>query len=180
MAGPEWARWAFALLFAVVGLCFLYRLVVANESAGRARWSLDAHHVLMAGGMTAMFLPIGNIGPQQIWAALFVADAGWVGLQLMRRAADASHLVNHLLASVAMVYMFIAMLNHTGSGVGHQIALAQLGWLLAAYFLGYTVWAGLRLAGPDMASIIRGGGRIGGSLQLVMGVGMSYMLLTAL
>lgn len=103
--------------------------------------------------MTAMFLPIGNIGAQQIWAALFAADAGWLGLQLMRRAAEASHLVNHLLASVAMVYMFIAMPNHAGSGVGHQIALAQLGWLLAAYFLGYTVWAGLRLAGPDMASI---------------------------
>ena len=104
---------------------------------------------------------------------MFAADTGWLGLQLMRRAAEASHLVNHMLVSAAMVYMFIAMPHHTGSGVGHQIALAQLGWLLAVYFLGYTVWAGLRLAGPGKASIIRGGGRISESLQLVMGVGMS-------
>lgn len=177
MAGPTWAGWAFALLFALVGLWFVVRLRVAWQADGRIRWSLDAHHVLMAAGMTVMFLPSGHQFLPPVVALLFVADAGWLAVQAARRDPEVVRPGSHLLANLAMIYMLLAQPSHAGGGAAHQAAWPAIGWLLVAFLLGFAVWDGLRMTAPAAVTRTEGARRIGGSLHVFMGVGMSYMLL---
>ncbi|MGH4010289.1 MAG: DUF5134 domain-containing protein, partial [Pseudonocardiaceae bacterium] len=66
------------------------------------------------------------------------------------------------------------------------IALPALAWAFVAYFLVFAVWSGARLV--ESVSTVQGGGPLGvvtsphllGSSHIVMGVGMSYMLVTML
>ncbi len=110
------------------------------------------------------------------------------------------HLV---IGGVTMVYMFAAMPPEHGmtgdmdmAGMGSaDVALPVLTWAFVAYFLVYVVRLGARLAvpvktlaaTPGGAAFPGGGPRdvvvsphLLGSSEVVMGIGMSYMLLTML
>jgi hypothetical protein len=118
---------------------------------------------------------------------------------------DEHHELHLVIGGLAMVYMLTAMparpamaehaegmdmaaMGSTGS------ALPVLTWALVAYFLVFVVRLGARLAtgAPTLASTpadaaLRGGPRsvvasphLLGSCEVVMGIGMSYMLMTML
>jgi hypothetical protein len=111
--------------------------------------------------------------------------------------------LHHVLGSVAMVYMLAAV--PAGRGLAHSthmpgisgpgIALPALAWAFVGYFLVSTVWLGARLVEPVRTvaascagAVLLGGGPRGvltsshlvGSCRVVMGIGMSYMLVTML
>lgn len=116
------------------------------------------------------------------------------------------HELHLLIGGLAMVYMFAAM--PAGHGMAGSVegaesmdmpgmsaasfAMPMLTWAFVAYFLIFVVRLGARLALPaDTLAAIpagadHGGGRRGvvisphllGSSEVVMGIGMSYMLMT--
>jgi hypothetical protein len=217
MAGPVWARWVFALLFAGVGVFCAVRLL-ADRGAPRAvrrpeRHTTDAAHLLMAAGMTVMFIPVATPVPPMWWAVVFAVDSAWLGLRLLGLSRDGAgsaagpphgraHLLSHLSVAVAMAYMFAVMpadglagsgLSHTGHLSASNAGFAVLGWLAVAYFLGHAVCCGIRVAvpGSQPGTAARDRAASGGAaglamahgnltLGLVMGLGMSYMLMTML
>ncbi|MGH3836495.1 MAG: DUF5134 domain-containing protein, partial [Pseudonocardiaceae bacterium] len=113
------------------------------------------------------------------------------------RGAD----LHHVLGNLAMVYMLAAV--PAGHGAAHSthvpgisapgIALPALAWAFVAYFLVLAVWLGARLVEPVSAvaatsasAFSAGPGGVVtspyllGSSRVVMGIGMSYMLVTML
>ena len=113
------------------------------------------------------------------------------------RGAD----LHHVLGNLAMVYMLAAV--PAGHGAAHSthvpgisapgIALPALAWAFVAYFLVLAVWLGARLVEPvsTVAATSTSAFRAGpggvvtspsllGSSRVVMGIGMSYMLVTML
>lgn len=121
------------------------------------------------------------------------------------RAPAGNHELHLLVGGVAMVYMFTLMpadVPHTmadhmdmGQAGIDGLALSLLTWTFIGYFVVFVVRLAARLAVPvntlaGMAAgaALSGGGPRGvvvsphllGSTEVVMGIGMSYMLLTML
>ncbi len=180
----------------------------ASGAGCRTDRSSDASHGVMGLGMAAMFWPGGNPVPALYWQVLFSIAAGWFAVRLLRRVRpaaiqrpgpDAGTDLHHVLGSLAMVYMLAAVPAAHGMdmpGAGHPgIALPALAWVLVGYFLVFAVRLGAQLvepastvaAAPTGAALLGGGPRgvvtsphLLGAGRVVMGVGMSYMLVTML
>jgi hypothetical protein len=95
-----------------VTLTCLARLVLRRGEARPAERNLDFAQALMGIGMAAMLLP--RVLPPGVWAALFVANAAWLGALALRRRPALTYL-HHLVGGLAMAYMFAAARSH-GSG----------------------------------------------------------------
>lgn len=81
-----------------------------RASSGGSGWDLVVARVVMATGMAVMFVPLP--GPSWwVWLVVFGADAGWLGVRLVRRAtaADRGHRAVHAAAAGVMVYLILAM-----------------------------------------------------------------------
>jgi hypothetical protein len=172
--------------------------------------SADASHGVMSLGMAAMFMPWGNPVPALYWQVLFSVIAAWFAVRLLRRAVqpvalgqpgpDRAADLHHVLGSLAMMYMLTPSpeghhMTHGMAMAGPGIALPVLAWAFVAYFLVFAVWLGARLitsvstvAAPATGAALLGDGPRGvaasphllGSSRIVMGIGMSYMLVTML
>lgn len=196
-----------ALLFAVRLLAV--RRVTAGGGGGTDH-SAEASHGLMSLGMAAMFWPWDNPVPAQYWQVLFSIVAAWFTVRLLRRGARTATILpsgpgrgadlHHVLGSLAMVYMLAGApaghhMTHGMEMPGPGIALPALAWVFVAYFLLFAVWLGVRLIEPvntvaataTSAALLGDGPRgvvnsphLLGSSRIVMGIGMSCMLVTML
>lgn len=203
MVGPAWARWVFALVFAGIALYRVARLVMAGrDGAGGTTGGLvsDLAPGVMAVGMAVMFVPVPTPVPPVYWAAVFGVLGAWLVACLFRPAphigrAGRTHLVSHLVGAVAMAVMFASLpadglstpgQSHAGHLAADSSVFAVLGWCAAGYFLAHAVCCGIRVATPrpstEPARARRGAIPNGSDLplRLVMGLGMSYMLLVML
>jgi uncharacterized protein DUF5134 len=95
-----------------VTLPCLARLVLRRGETRPAERNLDFAQALMGIGMAAMFLP--QVLPPGVWAAVFVANAAWLGALALRRRPALTYL-HHLVSGLSMAYMFAAARSH-GSG----------------------------------------------------------------
>lgn len=209
MAGAEWARWVFAAMFIALILFYLVRLCLPSQ-AGPPRgageiWSVDASRAAMSLGMVAMLVPWVDPLPPVGWQLLFGIAAVHGGLRLiqrwMRPATDTHHELHLAIGALAMVYMFMAMPEGHSSSSGMtgmapaDLTSSWLTWAFVAYFLVFAVWLGRRLVTPSTAAPampasapFSGGGprsmavspHLLGSTEVVMCIGMSYMLLAML
>lgn len=196
-----------ALFFALRLLAFPQD---ASGGGGSTDRGADASHGLMSLGMAAMFCPWGNPVPALYWQVLFSIITAWFAVRLLRRAArpvtvpQASPFraadLHHVLGSLAMVYMLAGVpaghhMNHGMEMAGPGIALPALAWAFVGYFLVFAVSLGARLVTPvnTAAAAATGAALLGdgprgvtvsphllGSSRIVMGIGMSYMLVTML
>ncbi|MDQ4092650.1 MAG: DUF5134 domain-containing protein [Actinomycetota bacterium] len=196
-----------ALLFGARLLAF--RQDTSGDGGSTDR-GVDASHGVMSLGMAAMFWPWSNPIPALFWQVLFSIMAAWFAVRLLRRGVqpvtipqpgpDRAADLHHVLGSLAMVYMLagIPAGQHTAHGTevaGPGIALPVLAWTFVAYFLVFAVWLGARLVKPvnTVAVTATGAALLGdgprsvaasphllGSSRIVMGIGMSYMLVTML
>ncbi len=196
-----------ALLFVVRLLVFRRDSSGGGCSTDRGA---DVSHGVMSLGMTAMFWPWGNPVPALYWQVLFSIIAAWFVVRLLRRAArpvtvaqagpDRVADLHHVLGSLAMIYMLAGVpaghhMTHGMEMIGPGIALPLLAWTFVAYFLVFAVWLGARLVMPVStaaataagAALLDDGPRgvaasphLLGSSRIVMGIGMSYMLVTML
>ncbi|MBV8542530.1 MAG: DUF5134 domain-containing protein [Pseudonocardiales bacterium] len=169
---------------------------------------MDVSRGVMSVGMVAMTVPWADPLPRLCWQVLFGVVAGHIAVRLIRRSTrpvpvpgsdrfgQELHLV---IGSLAMVYMLTAMpagQAMTGSMEmapmsSAGLALPPLTWAFIAYFLVFAVRLSARLTVPVNTIVTAPAGAGGprgvvvsphllGSAEIVMGIGMSYVLMTML
>jgi hypothetical protein len=124
VAIPGWANWLIALALAGIAVFYIVRLLAGVGTStvrpsGSDR-SGDLAHALMAAGMVAMLLSLDRPLTSRDWLVIFIADAAWFALLLVRHsfliardsgpsvaapAATAARRLHHVVANLAMVYM---------------------------------------------------------------------------
>lgn len=199
VAVGESARWVIAALFAAVTLTCLLRLVSTTRRAGRAAGlpcrHEDVAHIVKSVSMIAMVLSWTRLLPTVVWAAGFAGQALFFGVLLLRGrrvVQDGWDSTYHVLASIGMVYMVLAMGGSAGTaGMAGMSGMAwsPLAGAFGVYFLGYAVWSLLRgtwlapaAAGvpgwSGLPSVLTRPLAVHGC-RAVLGAGMAFMLLTA-
>lgn len=163
MAGPIWIRWLLTLAFLATAGFHIRRLATAGRHPSYPDHdrAADVAHVIMATGMAVMSSPVGGPLSPASWLTLFC---------LLTACAAIRGRLDLAVAGAAMAYMLAAGTHDahhmSGPWVIHQpgLALPYIAWALAAYFLAYALWSATR---PPCAP------------RVVMALGMSYMLVTA-
>ncbi|MFD6280089.1 DUF5134 domain-containing protein [Streptomyces sp. NPDC060209] len=200
MHGPALSGW---LLMVLCGATGAYCLLRTRNGTERERRSARAE-ALMGFGMAAMAVPAALLAlPEWMWA-VYAVVFGAASLHAVVYARGGGHHLHHLVGSLAMVYMAVAMAPgaaHTGTGghLGHGAGTAGsaggipalTGVLLVYYALYVLRSAGRLIPAPAPAGIAAGGGRGGMTgpawdappelalaCRLTMGIAMFAMLLT--
>jgi hypothetical protein len=144
MHGPALIGW---LLVTVCGSAGAHCLLRMRHDTPRQR-PVSALEALMGWGMAAMAVPASvlPLPPPLVFAAVFAAVAGW-SLGLLRSGAP--HQLHHLVESLAMIYMALAMAAVPGAAhAGHAAdagGLPLLTGALLVYFATYALHTGVRL-----------------------------------
>ena len=193
MAGDGWVRWVFAAMFLAASFLYLARLVRARSGERGA----DASRAVMGLGMLAMLAPWLDPLPRLGWQVVFAGAAACVTARLIRRRVTSSpppvhtrHEAHLVVGGAAMLYMLSATPagHHMPAAVDMAatgLALPALAWVFVGYFLVFVVWLGTRLAvavpAPAQWPVLSvGSPHLLGCTEVVMGIGMSYMLLVML
>jgi Domain of unknown function (DUF5134) len=182
MVGAEWMRWVYAGMFAALALYYLIRLLASGPAA--SRWGVEGSRGVMSLGMAAMLVPQLDPLPRLGWQVLFCLIAGYVAVRLLWRSGH--HELHLVVGGLAMVYMLAVMPAGHELSHGTSSALPVLTWALVAYFVVFVVRLAARLAVPvdTVAAMPPGSAVVSpqllGSSEVVMGIGMSYMLITML
>jgi hypothetical protein len=127
----------------------------------------DLAQVAMAIGMIVLFLPgpggTTDLVTRTVLLLVFGVEAvGWTGLLLRGTRSgtrETWECVHHLMASLAMVYLALAVVGDTGAmsaPMSEMAPMAPLGTAFGMYFLLYAVWAGARMLRP--VPVVAGGG----------------------
>ncbi|MBP0460255.1 DUF5134 domain-containing protein [Streptomyces bomunensis] len=156
--------------------CLLRTRVAVGGTRATARGE-----ALMGFGMATMAVPALVWAPARwVWgayAAVFGLTALRACVAVAARGRSAGHHAHHLVGTLAMVYMSLAMVSFPAGGGGHG-AMAGMGagevmapagmpvvtGVLLLYFAGYVLWAGSRLipgvgAAPAGGAVAPGGVR---------------------
>ncbi|WP_299537242.1 DUF5134 domain-containing protein [uncultured Streptomyces sp.] len=194
MHGPALSSWLLMVLCAATGA---YCLLRAHGASGEERRTALSE-ALMGLGMAVMAVP-ASVLATPVWAwAVYAVLFGCAALRALRPAARGGHHAHHLVGSLAMVYMAVAMTPAGGSSTGHAGhgagamggGLPVLTGLLLLYYALYVLRAAGRLI--PVASTAAGGPAsgvappaVGGGLpelalacRLTMAMAMFAMLLT--
>ncbi len=201
MHGGALAGWLLMVLCAVSGAYCLLRTRTGTPRERRTARS----EALMGFGMAAMAVPAAVLShPDWAWA-VYAVLFGAAALRALRPALRGGHHLHHLVGSLAMVYMAVAMAPAvTGSGggghAGHEVAagaggIPVLTGVLLLYYAFYVLGSAGHLL-PRTAIAPAGGAIVGGpgtggfgggtdgrpelttACRLTMGIGMFAMLLT--
>ncbi|MFI1393814.1 DUF5134 domain-containing protein [Streptomyces sp. NPDC020681] len=178
MHGPAMSGW---LLVALCGATGAYCLARTRSCSGEAR-STAGGEALMGLGMAAMAVPAAVLAlPRWAWLGYAVVF-GAAALFALRGAVRSSHHRHHLVGSLAMVYMAVAMTSGGGQG-GHAAAgVPLLTGALLVYYGAYVLRSGARLL-PQAAvagtpATVARQPELAPACRLAMGIGMLAMLLT--
>jgi len=161
---PAWLLDAFAALMVGVAAVSAARLAMARPwRRGSVVIDTDVAHVLMATAMAGMLTSRLGTLPDTAWEVICGLLAAWfaVRVALGARANGApalasGHYAPHLVHSVSMLYMFLALssADHAGmngmpSGPGPMTTLRYptLAFIFALVLAGYGVWDLDRLSG---------------------------------
>ncbi|HEV2781018.1 MAG TPA: DUF5134 domain-containing protein [Actinophytocola sp.] len=202
MAGPSWPRWVLAAVFlAVAGYCVV-RLVAAHRAPvgyhGCHR-ALDVAHLVMGLGMAVMCSPVGGPVPAAGWQTVFVLLAAWFLGSAVHRGRTGRRAepigwhgggLHHAIGALAMLYMLgtmpadpLHMATPWMAGMSGAAGLPVLGWLFATYFAGFALLLAPRAVRAPAAVPVPGrlpavlrAPRIPAACQLVMAVGMGYLI----
>lgn len=198
MHGPAMSGWMLMALCGVTGAYCLLRMRSGTEEERRTARA----EALMGFGMAAMAAPAAVV-PLPGWGwAVYVVLFGGAALRALWFARRKGHHLHHLVGSLAMVYMALAMAPGSGAAAhgaggvrgghgGHQMAqvaggVPLLTGALLVYYAAYVLRSGTQLipvaaAGP--ADGPTGGGwgarpELALACRLTMGIAMFAMLLT--
>jgi len=177
---PTLLGYLLAAIMIVTAAYCLGRLAVARLRRRPAEPDADTAHFVMGVAMAGMLVPRLDWLPDGAWVVVFAAAFAWFGWRLVGacRGHDAGRRATqhapHLLASSAMLYMFLAVspagARQAGAGsgragpampglvMGGQPAIARfpvLAFALALALLGYVVWVMDRLPSLAPVSILR-------------------------
>ncbi|MFC8920584.1 DUF5134 domain-containing protein [Streptomyces sp. NPDC047821] len=177
MHGPAMSGWLLVALCVTAGA---YCLVRTRTSTGAERRTA-ADEAVMGLGMAVMAVPAAaGSPPRWVWTAYAVVF-GAASVRALWSARSGGHHLHHLVGSLAMVYMAVAM-TAGGSHGAHGAGLPVLTGLLFAYYAVYVLRAGLGLVPAGAAGTVDGGRRTGPEVALAcrvsMGLAMLAMLVT--
>ncbi|MFF5899651.1 DUF5134 domain-containing protein [Streptomyces argenteolus] len=196
MHGPALSGW---LLMVLCGFTGAYCLLRTREGPERERRAARAEAV-MGFGMAAMAVPAALLRPPEwTWAVYALVFAGASLRALVQASRGGGHHWHHLIGSLAMVYMAVAMAPgaaHPGAHLSHGAeagGVPALTGVLLAYYAVYVLRsAGRLIPAPAPVGVAAGGGAPGGpgrtawgsrpelalACRLTMGMAMFAMLLT--
>ncbi|MFD0265674.1 DUF5134 domain-containing protein [Streptomyces sp. NPDC127106] len=160
--------WLLVVLCAVSGAYCLGRVRRADRRARGAA----AGEALMGLGMAVMAVPpgIGPWGPEVLLVVF--CGAALHALWLLR---DGLHHAHHLVGSLAMTYMALAMASGHGTGAAAWAGGPLVTAALLVYFAGYVLRGGSAAAGGRGAAAQSA--ELARACRLAMGIGMLAMLL---
>ncbi|MFG2723503.1 DUF5134 domain-containing protein [Streptomyces sp. NPDC048416] len=145
MHGPVVPGWLLVALCAVTGSYCLLRL---RSGSARAR-SAAGGEAVMGFGMAAMAAPAAFAPPGPWLSTAYAMVFGGGALRALWLARGAAHHLHHVVGSLAMVYMALAMAAPGSGHAGHEGHSAGgvplLTGVLLLYFAGYVLSAGARL-----------------------------------
>ncbi|WP_329034973.1 DUF5134 domain-containing protein [Streptomyces sp. NBC_00178] len=192
MHGPALSGW---LLMVLCGLTGTYCLLRTRDGTARERSAARAE-ALMGFGMAAMALPAALLTlPGWMWA-VYAVTFGASALRALVYARTGGHHLHHLVGSLAMVYMSVAMIpasahavgGHAGHGSGAAGGVPALTGALLVYYAAYVLRSAGRLIPAPAAVAVPDGGAAGVSwgarpelalaCRLTMAMAMFAMLLT--
>jgi hypothetical protein len=179
VTGPSWLAGGLAVVMIATAVYCVSRLVAAWRWRRPTEYDVDGVHALMGVGMAGMLVPRLNPAAGSGWdiggAAVFGAAMAWFGWRAVRAYRDrragphaVAHRGQHLLASGAMLYMFLAVPSARSGGLAAATAMAAaagariptLALLLALGLFGYVIWTTDRLTSLAPAAItVTAGGR---------------------
>ncbi|MFF7331360.1 DUF5134 domain-containing protein [Streptomyces sp. NPDC008150] len=153
MHGPASPGWLLVALCAATGSYCLLRM---RSSVEQQRVAAGGEAV-MGFGMAAMAVPAAVFAPPAwAWPAYAVVFGG-AALRALASARTSPHHLHHLVGTAAMVYMAVAMsVSSASSPAGHHhgaTGVPLVTGALLAYFTGYVLLAGVRLAPAGPASV---------------------------
>jgi hypothetical protein len=212
VSGPFWLAGGVAAAMIATAVYCVSRMWVAWRWRRPTDYDVDGVHALMGVGMAGMLVPRLNPAAGGAWdvggAAVFGAAMAWFGWRAVHACRDrqagpraVAHNGQHLLASGAMLYMFLAIPSAGTGGLAAGAAMAATGariptfaLLLAVGLFGYVIWTtdGLTSLAPATVTVGAGGPpspaspapamslRLAACCEIVMGVAMGYMLITML
>ena len=175
MRGPSWLAGILAALMIATAAYCASRVVIARARRRADERDVDLVHTVMGVAMAGMLVSWLNPLPDQVWAVMFGAAAGWFGWRAWRgrrvRVAAGGgrpshgHHVPHLVMCGAMVYMLlaagavaaVASGTHPGMAVGGPPAAGRfplLALIPAVFMVGYVMWQADRL--PALARAATG------------------------
>lgn len=179
MHGPAMSGW---LLVALCGGTGAYCLVRMRGCRGEAREAAGGD-ALMGWGMAAMAVPAAVFAPPRWWWVVYAVVFGAAALRALWPARRGAHHLHHVVGSLAMVYMAVAMTS-VGGHHGHAAAgIPLLTAGLLAYYAVYVLRSGARLmpAAPPAggAATVPWSARaeLAPACRLAMGLAMLPMLL---
>ncbi|MFF3397467.1 DUF5134 domain-containing protein [Streptomyces sp. NPDC002659] len=181
MHGPAVSGW---LLVTLCGATGAYCLVRMRSCSGQAREAAGGE-ALMGLGMAAMAVPAAVFAlPRWVWV-MYATVFGAAALRALLPARLSTHHLHHLVGSLAMVYMAVAMPSGAVAHAGHQAAgIPLLTGGLLAYYTVYVLRSGTRLAplaAPAGGAAAASWGErpeLAPACRLAMGLAMLAMLLT--
>ncbi|MEU9059653.1 DUF5134 domain-containing protein [Streptomyces sp. NPDC048430] len=202
MHGPALSGW---LLMVVCGATGAYCLLRTRDGTERERRSARAE-ALMGFGMAAMAVPAALLTlPEWMWVVYAVVFGAAALHAVVYARGGGGHHLHHLVGSLAMVYMAVAMApgaahaaagGHAGHGAGTAGGIPLLTGALLVYYALYVLHAAGRLipAPTPVGAPARGSGgghtamtaspawgarpELALACRLTMGTAMFAMLLT--
>ena len=181
---PAWILDILAALMLVVATVSVARFGLARPwRKGAVITDTDVSHLFMGIAMAGMLASGLTTLPSAAWEVIFALLAVWFGYRVVSdarsngaRALAGGHCAPHLVHSVAMLYMFLALAAAPGgSGMGgmggasavQALKYPTLAFAFALILAGYTIWdldqlsgkrysragASLSLAGVPAASV---------------------------
>ncbi|WP_030686020.1 DUF5134 domain-containing protein [Streptomyces globisporus] len=159
MHGPALSGWLLVALCAATGVYCLLRTRVCDGEERRAA----AGEAVMGFGMAAMALPAAALTPPEWGWTVYAAVFGAATLHGLLAARRGGHHLHHLVGSLAMVYMAVAMAApgatgaHTGHAAGTTGGIPLLTGGLLLYYVAYVLRSGSRLV-PVATTAGSGGG----------------------
>jgi len=191
--GPALSGW---LLMVLCGATGAYCLLRARDGTRRERGSARAE-ALMGFGMAAMAVPAALLTlPGWTWV-VYTVVFGAASLHAALYARGGGHHLHHLVGSLAMVYMAVAMApgaahgaggGHAGHGAGAAGGAPVLTGALLVYYALYVLRSAGRLIPAPAPLGVPAGGPTGPAwgarpelalaCRLAMGTAMFAMLLT--
>ncbi|WP_344493653.1 DUF5134 domain-containing protein [Streptomyces enissocaesilis] len=184
MHGQAMSGWLLVALCAATGAYCLLRL----RSGGGEHREEAGGDALMGFGMAAMAVPAAVLAPPAWGWMPYAGVFGGAALRALWQARGSAHHAHHLVGSLAMVYMALAMAPGSGGSAhaGHPSGYAAAGGIplltgaLLLYYAAYVLCSGVRLmpvaaaagstaAGAEVQVEVNGGagGSSGGGREAV-------------
>ena len=178
---PELLRVVLTVVFAAITLTCVARLLTRPRAGLPARHD-DLAHIVKGVGMIAMLLSWTRLVPMPLWVLVFAGLAVFFAALLLRSSPGGDNWdhVDHVVGSIGMIYMLVAMGGATERMAG--MPASPLAMSFGLYFVAFGLWSGVRALRPVAAqgtSLVLGRPMLVHGCRALAAGGMACLLLAS-